>query len=79
MIVGDINTRAGQDLVAGTKIATGNQSLHFIKLDVTDWPSQVSFFRKTAKLSPHGAIARVVAHAEVSGAEESASIEKLAD
>ncbi|CAL8576163.1 hypothetical protein XPA_002055 [Xanthoria parietina] len=71
VIVADINVAKGDQLVRDVKKATGNPHLHFIHCDVTDWPSQVSLFRETAKLSPHGGIDTVVANAGIGGGKKS--------
>lgn len=45
--------------------STGNQHLHFVPLDVTNWQNQVDFFREAVKLSTHGGIDSVVANAGI--------------
>ena len=69
VIIGDISEDSGRKLVEKVKSSTGNSDLHFIKLDVTDWSSQVSFFREACKLSPHGGIDCVVANAGIVNSE----------
>lgn len=71
LVVADINVAKGDQLVRDVKKATGNPHLHFIHCDVTDWQSQVSLFRETAKLSPHGGIDTVVANAGIGNAKKS--------
>lgn len=63
VIIGDINVRKGDQLVRDLRKETGNGNLHFVHCDVTDWQSQVNFFREAVKLSPHGGIDTVVANA----------------
>lgn len=65
VIIGDINEPAGNALVEKTRTSTGNHHLHFLKLNVTDWSSQVSFFKEACKLSPHGGIDCVIANAGI--------------
>ncbi|KAI4157220.1 MAG: hypothetical protein L6R39_000725 [Caloplaca ligustica] len=67
VIVADINTKNGDQLVRDVKKDTGNPNLHFIHCDVTDWQSQVNLFREAVKLSPHGGIDTVVANAGIAG------------
>ncbi|KAK9328247.1 hypothetical protein V1520DRAFT_346532 [Lipomyces starkeyi] len=66
VIIGDVDDNKGESIVRAVRIATDNRHLHFIHCDVTDWQSQVSFFKEAAKLSPHGGIDAVVANAGVS-------------
>jgi len=63
VIVGDINDSRGKALVEEVRTATGNDNLHYIHCDVTDWQSQVDFFRSAIQLSPNGGIDAVVANA----------------
>lgn len=79
VVIGDINEAAGLDLVARTRQATGNDNLHFFRLDVTDWSSQVAFFAQASKVSLHGGIDCVVANAGVGGGPESREFEKPPD
>ncbi|EXJ78693.1 hypothetical protein A1O1_09095 [Capronia coronata CBS 617.96] len=76
VIIGDINARAGEELVAEVRQSTGNQNLHFIQLDVTSWTSQVEFFDQAARLSPHGGIDCVIANAGIADAEENRKFEE---
>ncbi|KAG9789937.1 hypothetical protein ABEF93_006182 [Exophiala dermatitidis] len=75
VIIGDINSTLGTELVTTVRKETGNPNLHFVPLDVTSWPSQVRFFRKAAQLSPHGGIDCVVANAGVADANENREFE----
>ncbi|EHY52444.1 hypothetical protein HRR83_007066 [Exophiala dermatitidis] len=75
VIIGDINSTLGTELVTTVRKETGNPNLHFVPLDVTSWPSQVQFFRKAAQLSPHGGIDCVVANAGVADANENREFE----
>jgi NAD(P)-dependent dehydrogenase (short-subunit alcohol dehydrogenase family) len=65
VIIGDINNKRGEALVAELRQKTGNQNLHYIHCNVTDWQSQVDFFRQASRLSPHGGIDAVVANAGI--------------
>ena len=65
VIIGDINVKKGDQLVHDVKKGTGNENLHFFHCDVTDWSSQVRFFKEAIKVSPHGGIDTVVANAGV--------------
>ncbi|KAF2275407.1 NAD(P)-binding protein [Westerdykella ornata] len=67
VIVGDINTEKGDVLVREVKQQTGNNNVHFVHCDVTDWQSQVNLFKEAASLSPHGGIDTVVANAGIAG------------
>lgn len=79
VIIGDISENSGRSLVSKTKTSTGNKDLHFIKLDVTSWESQVSFFRQACNLSSHGGIDCVVANAGVVNQEESFLVDEPPD
>lgn len=63
--IGDVNVKRGDQVVRDVSNETGNQHLHFIQCDVTDWSSQVQFFKSAVKLSPHGGIDCVVASAGI--------------
>lgn len=65
VIIGDINDKRGESLVAEVRQETGNQNLHYIHCDVTDWQSQVDFFHRAIELSAHGGIDAVVANAGI--------------
>jgi NAD(P)-dependent dehydrogenase (short-subunit alcohol dehydrogenase family) len=67
VIIGDINVEKGDALVREVQKDTGNKNVHFVHCDVTDWQSQVSFFKEAVKLSPHGGIDTVVANAGIAG------------
>lgn len=65
VIIGDINVQAGDQLVRSLRKETANPNLHFVHCDVTDWQSQVNFFKEAVKLSLHGGIDTVVANAGI--------------
>lgn len=65
VVIGDINVKQGDQLVRDLKKETGNSNLHFFFCDVTDWQSQVQFFKDAVKVSPHGGIDTVVASAGI--------------
>ena len=65
VIAGDINVTGGKKLVQEIKTVTGNPDVHFVFCDVTNWKSQVAFFKAAVKLSPHGGIDTVVANAGI--------------
>ncbi|MCJ1366468.1 hypothetical protein MMC16_005597 [Acarospora aff. strigata] len=65
VIIGDINVVKGDQLVREVRKETGNQDLHFVHCDVTDWQSQVNLFKEAIKLSTHGGIDTVVANAGI--------------
>ena len=65
VIIGDINVQRGDRLVREVKMETGNQNLHFFHCDVTEWQSQVNFFKEAIRVSPHGGIDTVVANAGI--------------
>ncbi|KAF2201809.1 NAD(P)-binding protein [Delitschia confertaspora ATCC 74209] len=69
IVVGDINVQKGDSLVRSVRQETGNQNVHFVHCDVTDWQSQVNLFKEAVKLSPHGGIDTVVANAGIAGAD----------
>lgn len=66
IIIGDVSVNSGQNLVRDVRAKTGNENVHFLYCDVTDWQSQVTFFKESIKLSPHGGIDTVVANAGIS-------------
>lgn len=66
IMVGDVNDARGKALVEELRMKTGNHNHHYIHCDVTNWQSQVDFFREAVKLSPHGGIDSVVANAGIS-------------
>lgn len=57
--------KKGDQIVRDVKKETGNMNLHFFHCDVTNWQSQVQFFKDAIKVSPHGGIDTVVANAGV--------------
>ncbi|KAK9491186.1 hypothetical protein V1508DRAFT_422597 [Lipomyces doorenjongii] len=65
VVIGDVDDNKGESIVRAVRIATDNHNLHFIHCDVTNWQSQVNFFKEAAKLSPHGGIDAIVANAGV--------------
>ena len=65
VVIGDINVKKGDQLVRDVKKETGNENLHFFYCDVTDWSSQVQFFKEAVKVSQHGGIDTVVANAGI--------------
>lgn len=67
VIIGDVNVQAGDQLIRSLRKETDNTNLHFLHCDVTDWQSQVDFFKQAVKLSPHGGIDTVVANAGIGG------------
>ena len=71
VIIGDIDVKKGDQLVHDVKRETGNLRLHFFHCDVTQWQSQVQFFRDAVKVSPHGGIDTVVANAGILDAANS--------
>jgi NAD(P)-dependent dehydrogenase (short-subunit alcohol dehydrogenase family) len=66
VIIGDVNVQKGDQIAREITKETGNKNCHFIRCDVTDWDSQVNFFKEAVKLSPHGGIDLVVANAGIS-------------
>lgn len=79
VIIGDINEKAGAELVAEIRQSSGNPNHHFIPLDVIQWSSQVSFFKQAAGLSPHGGIDCVMANAGIADGPESMAFEDAPD
>jgi NAD(P)-dependent dehydrogenase (short-subunit alcohol dehydrogenase family) len=79
IVIGDINEKAGQALISEVRASSKNKNLHFLKLDVTDWDSQVAFFQEATKLSPHCGIDTVIANAGIAGTEECESFENPPD
>ena len=65
VVIGDINVQKGDQLVRQVRKGTGNSKLHFFHCDVTDWQSQVQFFKDAVGVSPHGGIDTVVANAGI--------------
>lgn len=79
IVIGDVNEKAGRALVSEVRESSNNKNLHFLKLDVADWNSQVAFFRESAKLSPHGGIDTVIANAGIADAKEGETFENPPD
>lgn len=79
VIIGDVNEKAGAELVARMRTETGNSNHHFIRLDVTSWPSQAAFFKEAAALSPHGGIDHVMANAGIVNTPEEGEYEEPPD
>ena len=65
VIIGDISDAKGKALVEEVRTSTGNPNHHYLHCDVTNWQSQVDFFRTAVKLSPSGGIDSVVANAGI--------------
>ncbi|KAK9344638.1 hypothetical protein V1522DRAFT_444804 [Lipomyces starkeyi] len=65
VIIGDVDDAKGESIVRTVRTATDNRNHHYLHCDVTDWQSQVNFFKQASKLSPHGGIDAVVANAGV--------------
>lgn len=74
VIIGDINVQKGDRLIRDVRKETRNTHIHFFHCDVTDWQSQVQFFKEAVKASPHGGIDVVVANAGIS--DPAPSLEK---
>ncbi|KAM5344241.1 hypothetical protein ACJ41O_012778 [Fusarium nematophilum] len=66
LMIGDFNVDAGHLLVSDLRKEFPQGRHHFFQCDVTDWDSQVAFFKAAAAASPHGGIDVVVANAGVS-------------
>ena len=56
VVIGDINVQKGDQLVREVRSSTGNPNLHYFHCDVTNWQSQVQFFKDAINVSPHGGI-----------------------
>jgi len=65
IIIGDIDSTQGRELIDELRKETGNASHQFLYCDVTIWQSQVDFFRKAVELSPNGRLDQVVANAGI--------------
>lgn len=65
VIIGDVNGARGKALVEEVRKKTGSQNHHYLHCDVTNWQSQVDFFRTAAELSPSKGIDAVVANAGI--------------
>ncbi|KAF4629810.1 hypothetical protein G7Y89_g8334 [Cudoniella acicularis] len=66
VIIGDVSDVRGRALVNEVRKTTASLHHHYLHCDVTNWQSQVDFFREAEKLSPHGSIDAVVANAGIS-------------
>jgi NAD(P)-dependent dehydrogenase (short-subunit alcohol dehydrogenase family) len=64
IIIGDLNEKRGAEVVARLRENSNGQH-HYIRLDVTDWQSQVVGFREAVRLSPHRGLDIVVAGAGI--------------
>ena len=69
IVVSDINDQVGEALVQDVRKATQSENIHYIHCDITDWDSQVQFFKKAVELSPHKGIDVVVANAGIATAD----------
>ncbi|KAH6854890.1 hypothetical protein B0I37DRAFT_350148 [Chaetomium sp. MPI-CAGE-AT-0009] len=68
LIIGDVNDRVGEELVAELRASpstTPNQVITYQHCDVTSWPDQVSLFQAAISASPTHSIDAVVAGAGV--------------
>lgn len=79
IMVGDINSKLGVEVVAKLRTDFKNPNHHFFYCDVAQWKSQASFFREAAKASPHGGIDVVVANAGVANNNENTLFEEPPD
>lgn len=79
IVIGDRNHKLGESLIADLRTTTRNPNHHFLPLDVTSWPSQVSFFQEAINISPSRGIDCVVANAGVGLPEESSFFENPPD
>jgi NAD(P)-dependent dehydrogenase (short-subunit alcohol dehydrogenase family) len=75
IIIGDINEAQGSSLVAQLRESSKNANHHFFQVDVSDWDSQVAFFREAASHSSHRGIDCVIANAGINIAPESVVFE----
>lgn len=69
VVFGDYNVGKGTRVASEVRDDTGNQNVHFVRCDVTNWEEQVGMFKKTLELSPHGGIDAVIANAGISDTE----------
>ena len=65
VVIGDVNVKEGDRLVREVKKETKNSNLYFFYCNVTNWQSQVQFFKDAVKVSPHGGIDTVIANAGI--------------
>lgn len=75
VVVGDINEDLGTETVANLRLLSKSQHHHFVRVDVSDWDSQVALFKAAKDLSPHGGIDCVIANAGISDSTESEAFE----
>ena len=68
IIIGDISDGRGKELVEDIRKTSGNPNHHYLHCDVTNWQSQVDFFRSAVEFSPSGGIDAVVANAGITDA-----------
>ncbi|ETN45803.1 uncharacterized protein HMPREF1541_09636 [Cyphellophora europaea CBS 101466] len=76
VIIGDVNTTLGQELVAYIRRTTKSDNHHCLHLDVTLWQSQVSFFAEAVSLSPHGGLDCIIANAGIANLTEQKAFEE---
>ena len=65
IIIADINDTKGAEVVASIRTETGNNEIHYVHCDVTDWQSQVDLFHKAVALSPTKGIDSVIVNAGI--------------
>ncbi|KAK3335475.1 hypothetical protein B0T19DRAFT_9674 [Cercophora scortea] len=66
IILGDINDKAGEELIAELRALPGSSKQHYFQhCDVTVWEDQVALFKMGVKASPTGGIDAVVAGAGI--------------
>ena len=65
LMIGDVADSAGHPLVAELRQLSNSDHHHYVHCDVTDWQSQVDFFREVVRLSPHRGVDVVIANAGV--------------
>jgi NAD(P)-dependent dehydrogenase (short-subunit alcohol dehydrogenase family) len=76
LIIGDVNDRAGEELVAELRcspFATKDQVITYQHCDVTSWTDQLALFRTATASSPTGCIHAVVAGAGIVERDPSAA------
>lgn len=79
VLIGDINTTLGEEVVAYIRQSYKSDSHHFVHLDVTSWQSQTAFFKQAASLSIHGGIDAVIANAGIADHKEQQKFENPPD
>lgn len=70
VIIGDVNTKLAEEVVAYIRQTYKSDDHHFVQLDVTSWESQTAFFKQAASLSTHGGIDAVIANAGIADPNE---------